>query len=46
MEVNLLEFVHIVVEKNLLVSLVTEIWEMGKLEINHGVKNVDKKKLA
>ena len=41
MVVNQLESVHIVVKKNYLVILATEIWEMEGLEINLGVKNVD-----
>ena len=40
-EVNPHVYVQIAEKKSRLVNLDTEIWEMGILEINHGVKVVD-----
>jgi hypothetical protein len=41
MAVNQLEFVHIVVKKSHLVNSDIEIWVQGRLEINHGARNVE-----
>ena len=42
MEVNQLGYVQNVKKKSLLQILVIEKWKMVKLEINHGVKSVDR----